>query len=77
MSFGKNHILYIITPYYGKLPIICYLLLVLRNYCTLANDLNASTKNELSLNFCERFRFFLAVFMEKFQNNPLLYEKEK
>ena len=35
------------------------------NYCTSANNFYVSSKDKISLKFCESFRFFLAVFMEK------------
>ena len=42
-AFFKNSY-FRLPDYYGKLPIICYFLLVLRNNCTSANNLKFLSK---------------------------------
>ena len=64
-SFLKICLFLYLRFYYGKLPIICYFLLVLHNNNTSANNFMFPVRTK-SVKFCESF-FFSCRSMEKFR----------
>ena len=58
------------VPFTCKLPMIMHFVRILHRWCRSKTKFVFSY-DKTSLKFCASFRFFLEVFMEKFQKNPL------
>ena len=60
-----------------KFPMIMLFVLILHRRCRSKTNFNVFSYDKICLKFCASLRFFIAVFMKKFQTNPFseLYEK--
>ena len=56
----------IYVPFTCKFPMVMHLVLILNKHTGSKTNFHVFSYDKTSLKFCERFRFFLAVFTEKF-----------
>ena len=59
------------VPFTCKFPMVMHLVPILPRWCRSKTNFYVFSYNKACLKFCASFRFFLAVFMEKYQKNPL------
>ena len=62
LSVSKSYV-----PFACKFPMIMYFVPILHRRCRSKTNFYVFSYDKISLKFCASFRFFLAVFMEKFQ----------
>ena len=55
------------VPFTCKFPMVMHFVPILHRYCRSKTNFYVFSYDKTSLKFCASFRFFLAVFMEKFQ----------
>ena len=55
------------VPFTCKFPMVMYFVPILHKRCRSKTNIYVFNYDKTSLKFCASFRFFLAVFMEKFQ----------
>ena len=55
------------VPFTCKFPMVMHFVSILHRYCRSKTNFYVFSYDKTSLKFCASFRFFLAVFMEKFQ----------
>ena len=55
------------VPFTCKFPMVMYLVLILHNRCRPKTNCYVFSYDKTCLKLCANFRFFLTVFMEKFQ----------
>ena len=55
------------VPFTCKFPVVMYFVLILQKRSRSITNLYVFSFEKTSLKFCVSFRFFLAIFMEKFQ----------
>ena len=65
-TVGKSYV-----PFTCKFPTVMHFVPILSRWCKSKTNFYVSSYDKSSLKFCASFRFFLEVFMEKFQKNPL------
>ena len=59
---SKSHV-----PFTCKFPMVMHFVPILPRWCRFKTNFYVFSYDKTSLKFCASFRFFLAVFMEKFQ----------
>ena len=59
------------VPFTCKFPMVMHFVPILHRCCRSKTNFYVFSYDKTSLKFCASLRFFLAVFMEKFQKNPL------
>ena len=66
------------VPFTCKFPMVVHFVLIRHMCCRSKTNCYVFSYDKTNLKFCSSFRFFLAIFMEKIQKNPLseLCEKE-
>ena len=55
------------VPFTCKFPMLMYFVSILHRRCRPQTNFYVFSYDKISLKFCASFRFFLAIFMEKFQ----------